>query len=376
MLSRAIEMTEERRAQLVANVLAITAIPTFAISWRFWTPYRTFPTVPYIPGLHPTQFSVVVLVMACAGLVLACAPKHRPLGLATFILCLCFLVLEDQSRLQPYIYVEVIVAIGLFHHAVKGGELNALRVATVFVYLWAGIHKLNVHYFDEVFPWVFFSPRITHWLSFLEYHPTVVRTMALSSALLEVSAAAFLLLRKTRAVGVIAVATIHVVALLLIGPIGMQFAPVVWPWNLAMVAYVLVLFWNFDSPILHVRDPAHALTVVLFGMLPVLNLFSWWDAYLSFHAFSGAHVDASLQIPDGKESELPPAARRVLYKHRVSFDGWSMSDTKASAYPAERVYRSIFRQTCKKAPDAELVIVGKPEWPSGRTSETVEKCPQ
>jgi hypothetical protein len=184
MLSRTIEMIEEKRAELVAYVLAITAIPTFAISWRFWTPYRTFPTVPYVPGLHPTQFSVVVLVVACVGLVLACVHRHRPLGLATFVLCVCFLVLEDQSRLQPYIYVEAIVAIGLLYHAVRGGELNALRVATVCVYLWAGIHKLNVHYFDDVFPWVFFSPRITHWLSFLESHPTVVRMMALSSALL------------------------------------------------------------------------------------------------------------------------------------------------------------------------------------------------
>jgi hypothetical protein len=191
-----------------------------------------------------------------------------------------------------------------------------------------------------------------------------------------VGAAAFLLSTKTRSFGVIAVATIHVVALLLIGPFGMRFAPVVWPWNFAMVAYVLVLFWNFDGPILHVRDPAHALTVILFGVLPALNLFSLWDAYLSFHAFSGAHVDASLQIPDVKESELPPAARRVLYKHRVLFDSWSMNDTRASAYPAERVYRSIFRETCKRAPDAQLVIVGKPEWPSGRTSETVEKCPE
>jgi hypothetical protein len=368
-------MIEERRATLTAYVLASTSLATFVISWRFWTPYRTYPTVPYIPGLHPTGFSVVVLVSACAGLVLACLPRQKIVGLSTFLLCTCFLILEDQSRLQPYIYVEIIVALGLLYHAAKGGELSALRIAVVFVYLWAGLHKLNVHYFNEVFPWVFFSPRITHWLSFLQAYPALVRLIALASALLEVGASVLLVWPKTRFLGVLTVATIHAFALLLIGPIGIHFAPVVWPWNFAMVVYALILFWDYAGPILRVRDPVHALTIVLFGLLPILNLFSLWDAYLSFHAFSGATMDAYLQVPEGKESELPPAARRVLNKHRVAFFWWSLSDTRASAYPAERVYRYIFNQTCKSGPDLQLVILSKPEWPSGRIVEKRELCP-
>ena len=368
-------MKEDCRAQLTTYVLASTSIATFAISWRFWTPYRTYPTVPYISGLRPTGFSIVVLVLACAGLVLACLPWQKIVGLSTFLLSTGFLILEDQSRLQPYIYVEIIVALGLLYYAAKGGELSTLRLAVAFVYLWAGIHKLNVHYFNEVFPWVFSGSRITRpLLSFLQPHLALVRLMALSSALLEVGASVFLVWRKTRFFGVLAVATIHAFALLLIGPIGMRFVPVVWPWNFAMVAYVLILFWDYDGPILRVRDSVHALTIVLFGLLPILNLFSLWDAYLSFHAFSGATMDAYLQVPEGKENELPPAARRVLSGHRVNFFSWSLSDTRASAYPAERVYRSIFNQTCKSAPDLELVILSKPEWPSGRTTEQREKC--
>jgi hypothetical protein len=367
-------MTENRRAKLTTYVLASTSIATFAISWRFWTPYRTYPTVPYISGLHPTGFSVVVLVVACAGLVLACLPRKEIVGLSMFLLSTGFLILEDQSRLQPYIYVEFILALGLLYYSAKGGELGALRLAVAFVYLWTGLHKLNVHYFDEVFPWVFFGSRITHSLSFLQNHPTLVRLMAVSSAFLEVGASVLLAWPKTRVFGVVTVATIHAFALLLIGPIGMRFVPVVWPWNFAMVAYAIFLFWGYDGPILQVRDPVQALTIVLFGLLPILNLFSLCDAYLSFHAFSGATMDAYIQVPEGKENELPPAARRVLNEHRVHFFNWSLSDTRASAYPAERVYRSIFNQTCKSAPDLELVILSKPEWPSGRRTKQMEKC--
>jgi hypothetical protein len=132
-------MTEERRAILTTYVLSSTSILAFAISWRFWTPYRTYPTVPYISGLHPTQFSVLVLVVGCMGLVLACIPRFNVVGLTVFVLCTSFLILEDQSRLQPYVYVSLIVALGLIYHKITGGELAALRTAIVLVYLWAGI---------------------------------------------------------------------------------------------------------------------------------------------------------------------------------------------------------------------------------------------
>jgi uncharacterized membrane protein YphA (DoxX/SURF4 family) len=367
-------MTEDRRAQITAYVLAGTSIVTFGISWRFWTPYRTFPTVPYIDGMHPTEVSIVVLVVACAGLLLGCIPRWRAIGFSAFLLCTCFLILEDQSRLQPYIYVSLMLALGLIYYAVKGGDLNALRIAVALVYVWAGIHKLNVHYTDQVFPWVFFGGRFTHWLGFLQNHPSIVRLMALFSALLEVSAGGLLLSRKCRTLGVLAIATIHAIALFLIGPLGINYAPVVWPWNFALVAYAFILFWRYDGVVWRERTLIYGLTVVLFGLLPMLNLFSLWDDYVSFHAFSGATMDAYLQIPEGKETELPPAARRVIQGHRVAFANWSMSDNHASAYPAERVYRSIFRETCKSAPDVLLVVVSKPDWPSGRRAERLEKC--
>ena len=369
-------MTEERRAKLTTYVLVITSVLTFAISWRFLAPYRTFPTVPYVSGLHSTEFSVAVLLIGCVGLVLASIPRHAIVGLSIFLVCISFLILEDQSRLQPYIYVFLIVAVGLLYHAVTGGKLNTLRTAIIFVYLWAGIQKLNVHYFRDVFPWVFFTPRITHWLSFLTVHPRIVEVMALSSALLEVGAAALLFSRRGRQLGVLGVAAIHTIALILIGPIGIGYAPVVWPWNFAMVAFVWILFWNYDGSLFPVRDPTQVLAVVLFGLLPILNLFSLWDDYLSFHAFSGATMNAYLQIRPGKQAELPLAAQRVLEGNKVAFVDWSLLDTRASAYPAERVYRYIFWEICKTAPDVQLVIVSKPKWPSGRTKNLVEDCPQ
>jgi hypothetical protein len=368
-------MNEELRADFTTVVLAMSSILTFAISWRFWTPYRTFPVVPYLNFLNPSQLSVVVFAFACIGLVIACTQKYRALGLGAFLFGTAFLVLEDQSRLQPYIYLEMIIALGLLWHTLKGASLTSIRMALVCVYFWSGAHKLNVNYFSHVFPWVLFGGRITHGLSFLAYHPTILKTMALLSALMETGAAVLLYYPAMRKFGIAMVIIIHVTALLLIGPLGLNYAPVVWPWNFAMMAYTIILFWDCNERILHVGDPIQAVTIVLFGILPALNLFSMWDAYPSFHAFSGATVDAYLEIATEKKGELPPAALRAMTGNRIYFTNWSLSDAKTSAYPAKRVYRHVFRQLCASAPDALLVIVSKPEWPSGRTTETREPCP-
>lgn len=368
-----LDMTEECRAGLVVCVLSSTSLSTFGISWRFWTPYRTYPEVPYVPGLHATGFSVALLIAACLGLILACVPRLRVVALLVFVLCTIFLILEDQSRLQPYLYVELMVGIGLIYYTLNGRDLNGIRIALVLVYFWTGIQKLNVHYFREVFPWVISSG--THCPS-LGGHPRLLAPLALATALLEIAVGLLLLWPRTRRYGIAAVIFVHASALFLIGPFGMNYAPVVWPWNIAMIAYVWILFRRYDRSILRVRDPIHVLAIVLFGLLPILNLFSLWDDYLSFHAFSGSQMDAYLRVPKGTERELPATARRALQGGKVWFANWSLSDNGASAYPAERIYHSVFRRLCITAPDLELVIVSKPEWPSGRTTEAREECPE
>jgi hypothetical protein len=82
-----------------------------------------------------------------------------------------------------------------------------------------------------------------------------------------------------------------------------------------------------------------------------------------------------LEIPQGDEPKLPQSARDVLVGDRVYFSPWSIKDTNVDAYPAERVYRGIFSQVCRQVPDLILVIVSKPEWPSGRTTDKRESCP-
>lgn len=357
----------EARTRWAVGILAFMGIASFAVTWRMWTPYRTYPAFPYFPWLHPSAVSVGVLTFACVGLLASLWDRFRKAGLVVFFLCTAFLVLEDQSRLLAYVYIGLFAAVCLF-----ADRLDCLRLALMFVYFWAGLHKLNGQYLTRVFAWVFFTPRITHWLSYLGHW----RLMAAVSALLELGVAPLLFWRRSRRWGVCLAVSIHLIVLVLIGPLGMNDYQCVWAWNVAMAAWVVVLFWNLDGPIRlsPVRSVMSYTTIFLFGLTPILNMFSLWDDGASFHQFSGAAVDAYLEIPQGEARELPRSAQEVMVENRVYFSSWAVKDTNADSYAAERVYRGVFRQLCRQAPDLTLVIV-KAEWPSGRTTDKRESCP-
>jgi hypothetical protein len=245
-------------------------------------------------------------------------------------------------------------------------------LALIFFYFWAGVHKLNAQYLTRVFPLVFFTPPITHWLSYLGHW----RLMATATALLELGIAPLLFWRRSRRRGICLVVSMHLIILALIGPLGTNGYQCVWAWNVAMAAWVVVLFWNFDEPTR--LSPVHSVmgyaVIFLFGLTPILNMFSLWDDGASFHPFSGAAVDAYLEVPQGEAPKLPGSAQEVMVGDRVYFSPWAVKDTNGDSYAAERAYRGVFRQVCRQVPELTLVM-NKTEWPSGRTTEKRESCP-
>jgi hypothetical protein len=361
-------ISDEARTKWTVRVLAVMLLIEFAVTWRGWTPYRTYPAVPYIPWLHLNAFSVVVFAFACLGLLASLWNRFRKPGLVVFFVCIVFLILEDQTLLSTYIYFGLFAALFILLNRV-----DCFRLALILFYFWTGFHKLNGQWLTRVFPWVFFTPRFTHWLSYLGHW----RLMAAGSAMLEMSISPLLFSRRTRRWGVYLAVCLHLTILLLIGPLGMNIYPGVWAWNVGMAAWVVVLFWNLDEPtrLSPVRDPVRGVAILFFGLLPFLNAFGLWDEDLSFHQFSGATVAAYLEVPQGEVSKLPQSARDAMVGDRVYFSTWSDKDTRIDAYPAERVYHGIFRQVCHQVPDAVLVIMSKPEWPSGRSTDKRESCP-
>jgi hypothetical protein len=61
-------ISDEARTKWAVRILAFMLLAQLALTWRGFTPYRTYPAVPYISWLQLNAFSVVVLAFACLGL--------------------------------------------------------------------------------------------------------------------------------------------------------------------------------------------------------------------------------------------------------------------------------------------------------------------
>jgi hypothetical protein len=103
------------------------------------------------------------------------------------------------------------------------------------------------------------------------------------------------LLTRYRNWAVILALGMHAFILLCLGPLGHDWNTVVWPWNVAMATFVVLLFWRTGDispkkillPTRRRPSYLHAVVLVLFAVMPLFGLFGLWDSCLSASLYSG-----------------------------------------------------------------------------------------
>ncbi|HEX8290183.1 MAG TPA: MauE/DoxX family redox-associated membrane protein [Pyrinomonadaceae bacterium] len=361
--------TPAERLRLLRVVLALATLGGFALSHRLWlSTGRTFPTVPvfdFLPRV-PAPLDLAWLAALAALLAWSAASKRpRPYLFASLALAVS-LALWDQTRWQPWFYQYVFV---LFVLAAApegaGGEEATLRACGLLVaslYFWAGVQKLNPRFFDEVVPSL-----VTGLPAALA---RLVTPLAVLVPLTEVCAGLLLLTHRWRRVGVALALATHVCVLLLFFPSRRN--KVVWPWNVAMAAFVLLIF----------RDGAHGLrgflprgplspqsaAVAFFCLMPLLSFFGLWGRYVSGAVYSGNTARGSLRLSAAVAGGLPPPLRRRLRPAdggaaTLDINHWAYADLQVPAYPSARVYRGAARRLCESAGAPSEVVLTLAEAP-------------
>lgn len=239
--------------------------------------------------------------------------------------------------------------------------LSVLRVLFVGVYFWAGFFKFNRSFFSAVFPWMIGGVTPPSMFS-------VVSAFGILVPLIECGFALGLIFEKTRKPAVLMLAFMHLFILICLGPFGRNWNHFVWPWNVTMAGFVILLFWDFRGPFFirrNLRSVYALLIALLVGVCPFLNVFGYWDHYLSFHLYSGATPEAYLELNQG--DGFPPALRRYLSHPpnekmaRVLYTDLVMSEVGMTPYPSARYYKKLFRMLCPQIGESfDLVIEYKP----------------
>lgn len=320
-----------------------------------WLGTREYPTIPLFPHwlILPSSCGPLLLGAVLASLVLA-AWFFRP-AIIFFLAATLYLFGCDQNREQPWFYIYwVMLLLNLLPEATA---LAACRLAFSLVYFWAGIQKLNGTFFDEVPAWFVQPAADWGWPNAIV---SMMRAGVYLTPFLEVFIAAGVWFRKTRWFAITIAAILHLAALLFLGPIGRDVNRVIWPWNIAMIALLIVLFATKEpSPLAQTwrdlrRSSCALLIVGLYGFLPLLSFFGLWDSYLSFALYSYNLANAEIYVSHSGFACLPPKLQAYVYPvknynpalqlpYMFEFPMWAQADMGVPPLPEPRGYLILFQ---------------------------------
>jgi hypothetical protein len=357
---------------LVRIFVILGLLAGFALSPKLWLSSRLYPLTPVFSFLGPLRSPAdyVALFTLSALLIALLITPRRSILTAVFAL-LTLLALQDQSRWQPwfYQYVVMLLAISLAGAGRQRAALNTCCLIVAATYIWSGLAKLNPSFSAAIFP-AFIEPFV---LRGLAPAPWLVRDLALLAAILECALGIGLLFRRLRTAALFGAMAMHVFILMLLGPLGRRFNVVIWPWNLAMIAFLLILFFRrTEDP--SIRDIVwgrefafQKVVVILFGVMPALSFFHLWDAYLSSALYTGNTNSGIVYLSDDAFEQLPQEFDGRVYEEgpnlsSLDINDWSFSELNVPSYPQIRIYQNVARQICgyvANGAGVELVVQGK-----------------
>lgn len=371
--------------RILQKVIIVAFVATLALTIPAWFDVRSFPTAPVV-GAPPLDANIsgglLVLLVGSLG-VLFFSPAST-LARLTLVVTYATFVCFDQSRLMPYLlqYVVMLLVLGWGIRKtplVAESAWSLCQIILFSVYFWAGIQKINLSFVRHGFPW-FIEP-------FLGVIPTELQEVALLGGLfvpfIETGLALLLLSEKRRRIGVVGLIAMHLFILLSLGPLGHNWNQAVWPWNIVMI----VALWLLLRRPLRLVPLRHTVTVssavvLLYLLLPALNLVGLWDDYLSHSLYSRRAARGVMAIAAEDLSRLPRDLQAAVNRKsdgtlELSFVKYSMENLGLPIYPAERVFTAVGAEICRRyqlSAESATVVYGRPDRRSGEAAAVTLRC--
>ena len=343
------------RLDWIFRILLIGLTLQILLSFSLW--WKPNGVLPYLPmiftegqWLERTSLILfpVFLILIIANLVFVA----RRLFLILFLITGLFLVIGNIHRLQVWFYFYgLILFLFLWKNQISGKIiLSTIRGVVAGVYFWSGLHKFNIYFLEDNFPWLI-EP--LGWTS--------SAGLAYGAAGVEVLIGIGLLFRPTRNIFVLGSLIFHLVILGLLGPLGHNWNRVVWPWNLVMPILVFFLFYQTEDvkvkknlTLLRVF-PAGILVLAMIWILPAFNYLNFTPEQLSFKMYSGSQPEMVLYFGEKDRllvGEHPTNHGRLssqtLPNYRVELDVVATAEWGTPLFTTPTTGKRMLHQFCQK----------------------------
>ncbi len=372
-------ITSKNILDKVLVIIVFGFLLEFAITYKLWLPInRNFPLVnaiEFIPLKLGVLVNTILYILVIASLILMLFKSLRKISIYSFLVLLAVFILEDISRLQPWLFLHgfmlFIISLGTKHNREKA-IIYSIYISIAASYFWAGFLKLNNSFATDIFPMLaekwgfgkFFYITENKEVADLAKGTIPLRNYwAFLATASEVFIGIGLLFSKTQKLAFITAAVLHTLILIAIGPFGYNWNKVVWPWNIEMLVIVALLAFNKNYIEFNgiktfkkfYKSKIVLLSFILFGIAPVLNYFGWWDTYLSFNLYSGNNNQAIYYFSGIDNDFVKPEMAKFTYydpnvkASYIDIDKWAMEDLEAPFYPEKRYYKLLGKKLCNCA---------------------------
>lgn len=279
----------------------------------------------------------------------------RPLSkglISAAVILFLLLVLEDQSRLQPWVFLYSLMLLGTIFF--KDEKATKYALATILFilsasYFWSGCQKMNYFFGSEMFPWL---AEFTGGELYFRNHPQIGYAVGAFEALGGLA----LVFRPTRKAAVISLLLIHLFILISLGPFGHNWNAVVWPWNICFATILVLLVWfkkeSDEVESFFLKSKYYIVCFLLVGVLPIVGIFGKWDHFLSGGFYSAAVPESIFYYHETDRTKLPESSEAFQYFNKgteeefVLLDQWALDHLKVPLYPELRTQIQVGKQLC------------------------------
>lgn len=311
------------------------------VSYKIWIGNPYIPRFPLFESLSISDgFSTVLLVGLCTSSLLYLI-LGKKIFTATSLGLLTLAIFLDFNKAQPYYYMVWILLICdvlSFKHSAAGYTIAVLAC----MYVWAGIQKYNIYFFDYGLDYMV--------LDLPNYIKSSAKGIFSLLPFLEIILGLALLFKKSRVVAHYFLLVMHLGVIIYL--ISIDYNYIVWPWNIALALINLKLI-NENAEFKLKINTSILAGVFFAGILPLVNVFSSNLSYLSWNVYSYRIPQGQLMIDSRHRNELPESIRNDLDIgddiSQTNLTYYSMDKTLVSLNPEPWIYRRYFNNViCKE----------------------------
>ncbi len=331
----------------ITQVIAGFWIMMKIICLKVWLKERSFPLVPIVDMPAYVHIALLSLFFVLTAWIIY-KPGNNKVLIAIIVTELVTL-LGDQTRLQPWHYQYIctffVIATNLKD---RRKAVQGILLIIISTYIFSGLQKLNygfVHFIWAVYILKIFLRVPSHYI-----HNYWVEMAGYIIPAIEIGSGIALLFFRTRQKGAWMLIGMHLFLLIFMGPLGINYNIVVWPWNVIMIFLLYFLFIKNQltlQPLLF-GSPGNYIIAFLWIVMPIFGLIGKWDKFLSSAMYSGRVKLKQFYFED--RNKIPQDLRKYAFYNkqdssaRIVITDWCMNDLNVAAVTEKRMLKSIEQQ--------------------------------